>query len=110
MCKSVCGGNYKQKQQSFFILGFGKCHQNISVQCKVLRKLCVQPVKHFHVYIRDLWLLPHLSLLMLCNEVTVEVLQGHFGHGDPLPGVITHRGARALAGHRHALPGKTQMM
>lgn len=48
---------------------------------------------------------PHLSLLMLGNQVTVEVLQGHFSHGDPFLGVVTHRGAWALASHRHALPG-----
>lgn len=52
--------------------------------------------------------LPHLSLLMLGNEVAVEVLQGHFGHGDPLLSVVTHGGARALAGHRHALAENTQ--
>lgn len=47
--------------------------------------------------------LPHLPLLVLGDEVAVEVLQGHFGHGDPLLGVVAHGGARALAGHRHAL-------
>lgn len=52
-------------------------------------------------------MLPHLSLLMLGDEVTIEVLQGHFGHGDPLLGVVTHGGARALASHCHALPGMT---
>lgn len=52
--------------------------------------------------------LPHLSLLMLGDEVAVEVLQGHFGHGDPLLGVVTHGGAWALAGHCHAFPGKTR--
>ncbi len=55
-----------------------------------------------------MWPLPHLSLLVLGDEVTVEVLQGHFGHGDPLLGVVTHGGARALAGHCHALPGKAR--
>lgn len=53
--------------------------------------------------------LPHLSLLVLGDEVAVEVLQGHLGHGDPLLGVVTHGGARALAGHRHALPEDTHM-
>lgn len=52
-------------------------------------------------------MLPHLSLLVLGDEVAIKVLQGHFGHGDPLLGVVTHGGARALAGHCHALPGKT---
>lgn len=42
---------------------------------------------------------------MLCNEVAIEVFQRYFGHGDPLLGVVTHGGARALAGHCHALPG-----
>lgn len=46
---------------------------------------------------------------MLGDEVAVEVLQGHFGHGDPLLGVVAHGGARALAGHRHALPEDTHM-
>lgn len=46
---------------------------------------------------------------MLGNEVAVEVLQGHLGHGDPLLGVVAHGGARALAGHRHALPEDTHM-
>lgn len=41
---------------------------------------------------------------MLSDEVTIEVLQGHFGHGDPLFGVVTHGGVRGLAGHCHALP------
>lgn len=45
---------------------------------------------------------------MLGDEVAVEVLQGHFGHGDPLLSVVTHGGARALAGHRHALAENTQ--
>lgn len=52
------------------------------------------------------WMLPHLSLFMLGDEVTVEVLQGHFGHGDPLLGVVTHGWAWALARHRHALPNR----
>ena len=37
--------------------------------------------------------LPHLSLLVLGDEITVEVFQGYFGHGDPLLGVIAHGGA-----------------
>lgn len=41
---------------------------------------------------------------MLSDEVTIEVLQGHFGHGDPLFGVVTHGRVRGLAGHCHALP------
>lgn len=56
----------------------------------------------------ETWILPHLSLFVLGNEVAVEVLQGHFGHGDPLLGVVTHGGARALASHRHALSENTQ--
>lgn len=43
---------------------------------------------------------------MLGNEVTIKVLQGHFGHGDPLLGVVTHGEAGALAGHRHDVPAK----
>lgn len=46
--------------------------------------------------------LPHLPLFVLGDEVAVEVLQGHLGHGDPLLGVVTHGRARALAGHCHA--------
>lgn len=49
-------------------------------------------------------ILPHLSLLVLSDEVAVEVLQGHFGHGDPLLSVVTHGGARTRAGHCHTLP------
>lgn len=45
--------------------------------------------------------LPHLSLLMLSDEVAVEVLQGHLGHGHTFLGVITHRGAGTLARHCH---------
>lgn len=50
--------------------------------------------------------LPHFSLLMLGNEVTVKVLQGHFGHCDPLLRVVTHGEAGALAGHCHHVPAK----
>lgn len=55
-------------------------------------------------------MLPHLPLLMLSNEITVEVLQGHFSHCDPLLGVVTHGGTRALASHRHTLSAKIQML
>lgn len=51
-------------------------------------------------------MLPHLSLFVLGDKVTVEVLQGHFGHGDPLLCVVTHGWAWALASHCHALPKK----
>lgn len=43
---------------------------------------------------------------MLGNEVTIKVLQGHFGHGDPLLGVVTHGEAGALASHCHDVPAK----
>lgn len=46
---------------------------------------------------------PHLPLLVLRDQVTVEVLQGHLGHGDPLLGVVTHGGEGALTRHRHAV-------
>lgn len=53
-------------------------------------------------------MLPHFSLLMLGNEVTIKVLQGYFGHGDPLLGVVAHGEAGALAGHCHDVPAKGQ--
>lgn len=43
---------------------------------------------------------------MLGDEVAVEVLQGHLGHGDPLLGVVTHGKAGALARHRHDVPAE----
>lgn len=33
---------------------------------------------------------PHLSLLVLCDQCAVEVLQSHLGHGNSLLSVITH--------------------
>lgn len=43
---------------------------------------------------------------MLSDEVTIKVLQGHFGHGDPLLSVVTHGKAGALASHCHDVPAK----
>lgn len=50
--------------------------------------------------------LPHFSLLVLGDQVTIKVLQGDFGHGDPLLGVVTHGEAGALASHGHDVPAK----
>lgn len=50
--------------------------------------------------------LPHFSFLMLGDEVTIKVLQGHFGHGNPLLSVVTHGKAGALASHCHDVPAK----
>lgn len=44
---------------------------------------------------------PHLPLLVLRDQVAVEVLQGHFGHSDPLLGVVAHGGTGRLTSHCH---------
>lgn len=38
---------------------------------------------------------------MLGDQVAVEVLQSHFGHSDPLLGVVAHGGTGRLTRHCH---------
>lgn len=55
-------------------------------------------------------LLPHLPLLMLCNEIAVEVLQRHLRHRHPLLGVVAHRGARRRARHGHGCKDRREQL
>lgn len=53
--------------------------------------------------------LPHLSLLVLGEQGAVEVLQGQFGHGHPLTGVVAHgKGGCRPSRHGHTILGDSE--
>ena len=73
-------------------------------------KRCSEPGVFLHVSVEKRLIMsypaisPHLSLLVLCEQSAVEVLQCQLGHGHPLSGVVAHgKGSCSPSRHGHTI-------